>query len=244
MIDKKFEEIKDDICFRLINSEKYKEILEDLPHVEVLDLSAIYYYKKAEGYKEGAIIDITNEDMKMWDISIEELDKLARENTVRLLPPVFQTIEQVIDDIANEEGLTSPIEGGQKERMYVLTNREKYYGGGCFLYQGVMEKIAQQLGTDFFLIPSSTHENIIMPEIGQVTAIKLLDLVADMNARFLEEDEVLSNAIYRYDEKRKELDMVTLAGRKTDMGDVVLKKTDKKEDQILDEGHIAERKRR
>lgn len=241
MINKKFEEIKNDICFRLINSDAYKEVLESLPHVEVLDLSAIFYYKMGEGFKEGAIVDITNEDVKAWDISIEELDKLARENTVRLLPSVFQTIEQVIDDIAKEESLPSPIEEEPKERMYVLTNEEKYFGGGCFLYPEVLEEISQKLNMDFFVLPSSTHENIIMPEIGDVNAENLSKMVEEMNEQFLEEDEILSDEVYKYDKEAKTLSMTGANNKKIDMSNMVAKPL---EERISDETRIAEGKRR
>jgi len=241
MINKNFEEIKDDICFRLINSAANKEMLENLSHVEVFDLSTIFYYKTGEGFKEGATVDITNDDMRGWGISVEELEQLARGNTARLLPPEFMTIEQVISDIATEESLPSPMEGQPKEKMYVLTNEEKYFGANYFLSAEVMEKVGEELGVDFFIIPSSIHENIIMPEGANVTADNLRSLVADMNETFLEPEEVLSNEVYRYDRKTKELQMTDASERKIDMGSNASKQAEEK---IADKTHSVEAKRR
>ena len=202
---KDFETIKDAICFSLVNRETNQEVLSEHPHIDVLDLAMLFYYKRAEGFKKGATIDIVERDLKSWGITLEELYKVAYENTVKLLPSVFQTIERVIDDIAKEERLPSPCKGEPKERMYVLTNVEKYLGAGTILYPGVLRQVYEHLGVGFFVLPSSTHEVIIMPDVGSVNALNLQSLVADMNKHYLEADEVLSNSVYRYDVKADEL---------------------------------------
>ena len=202
---KDFTKIKDAICFSLVNRETKQEVLSGHPHIEVLDLAMLFYYKRAEGYKEGATITICERDRKKWGITLEKLHEVALVNTINLLPSVFQTIEQIIDDIAKEENLPSPCEKETKERMYVLTNEEKYLGAGTILYPGVLRKVYERLGVEFFVLPSSTHEVIIMPDIGSVNAPNLQSLVADMNKHFLEADEVLSNSVYRYDAEADEL---------------------------------------
>ena len=200
-----FETLRNDICHCLINYEDNKERLELVPNVRVLDLAVIFYYKSGHGFNKGAIIHISNNDLKRWNISVEQLYKVAKKNTVKLLPLAFQTIERAIDDIAKEENLPSPCEGEPKERMYVLTNEEKYLGANTILYPETMEVVYQRLGADFFILPASMHEVIIMPDVGNVIASKLQSLVVDMNKHFLEEDEVLSNSVYRYDTKAKKI---------------------------------------
>ena len=202
---KDFETIKNAICFSLVNRETNQEVLKEHPHIEVLDLAMLFYYKRDEGFKKGATTVIGKRDLKAWGITLKELYEAAYENTVKLLPSVFQTIEKVIDDIAKEEQLPSPCNEEPKERMYVLTNVEKYLGAGTILYPSVLRQVYEHLGVGFFVLPSSTHEVIIMPDVGSVNAPHLQSLVADMNKHFLEADEVLSNSVYRYDVKADEL---------------------------------------
>lgn len=205
---KYFEKIKNAICFSLINREANQEMLNKHPHIEVLDLAMLFYYKRDEGFKEDATTTICERDQKRWGVTIETLREVAYENTIKLLPSVFQTIEQVIGDIAKEEDLPAVCEEEPKERMYVLTNKEKYLGAGTIFYPDILKKIHMRLGVDFFVIPSSIHEVIIMPNVGSVTAPNLQSLVVEMNEQFLEDDEVLSNNIYHYDTEADELVMM------------------------------------
>jgi len=205
---KDFKKIKNKICYRLVNYEANKEVLLEYAHVKVLDLAILFYYKQEEGLKEGAIRIISARDCQKWDVSVEELYKVAKENSVELLPSIFQTIEQVIGDIANEENLSFTCDEEPRERMYVLTNEEKYFGAGCFLYPQMLENIAKRLKGEFFILPSSIHECIIMPDVGSVTASNLKSLVAEMNEQFLEPGEMLSNCVYHYDCEKSELALV------------------------------------
>lgn len=205
---KDFEKIKDKICFSLINREANQEMLKEHPYIEVLDLAMLFYYKRAEGFKEGATTIICERDREGWGVTLDKLREIAYENTIKLLPPVFQTIEQVIGDIAKEEDLPAICEEEPKERMYVLTNEEKYLGAGTIFYPDILKKIHMRLGVNYFVIPSSIHEVIIMPNVGSVTAANLQSLVVEMNEQFLEAAEVLSNNIYHYDSESDELVMV------------------------------------
>ena len=200
-----FKKIKNAICFSVINRKTNEEVLKELPHIEVLDLAILFYYKRDKGFEKGAISIIRNEDVKRWGIALEELHQVATENTQRLLPSIFQTIEKVMEKIAKEENLPSPCDEEPRERMYVLTNEEKYLGAGTILYPSVLQKIYKRLGVGFFVIPSSTHEVIIMQDTGSVTAENLQSLVVDMNKHFLDAEEVLSDNIYRYDIEKGEL---------------------------------------
>jgi len=205
---KDFKEIKDAICFSLVNREADKEVLRKYPYIEVLDLAMLFYYKCDKGFKKGAITIISERNRKKWGVSLEQLREVAIENTIRLLPPIFQTIEQMIDGIAEEENLLIEHEEEPLERMYVLTNEEKYLGAGTILYPEVLSKVHAQVKADFFIIPSSLHEVIIMLDVGNVMLSNLENLVAEMNEQFLEADEVLSNNIYRYDSEADELIMM------------------------------------
>ena len=202
---KDFAKIKDAICFSLVNRETNQEMLKEHPHVEVLDLAMLFYCKHDKGFKEGATTIIRERDRKRWGVTLEKLREVAMENTPKLLLPVFQTIEQVIDDIAKEEKLPTICEEEPKERMYVLTNKEKYLGAGTFLYPDILKEVHKKLQTVFFVLPSSIHECIIMPDVGSVTAQSLRSLVTEMNEQFLDAGEVLSNQVYRYDDAANRL---------------------------------------
>jgi hypothetical protein len=204
---KNFAKIKNEICFRLVNRETNCKVLKAHPHIEVLDLAVLFYYKDSGSSNEEMITIICHKFMKQWQVSVDELYELAKENTEKLLPPVFQTIEQVMGGIADEENLLFTSEEEPQERMYVMTNRDKYFGAGCCLYPGLLEEVYHKLKVEFFVLPSSIHEIIIMPDVGGVSADNLQSLVIEMNQQFLLDDEVLSNHVYRYNSKSKALSL-------------------------------------
>ena len=204
---KEFEKIKDQICFRVINRAANQEMLAKHPHKLVLDWAMIFYYKKDEGFKEGATILIREEDRKSWGVSTEQLYEIAKANSVKILPSTFRTIEQIIGDIAREENLPLVCDDEPKEQMYVITNEERYFGAGCVLYPEVLDKIYRKLKTAFFVLPSSIHECIIMPDTGTANAKNLSSLVTEMNEQFLELDEILSSKVYHFAGEGAELVM-------------------------------------
>lgn len=53
-----FEKVKDRICFRLINKEKNKELLEMAPFIPILDLAACFYYACEEGGVINGVIPV------------------------------------------------------------------------------------------------------------------------------------------------------------------------------------------
>lgn len=89
--------------------------------------------------------------------------------------------------------------------MYVLTNSYKLYGASCILYPGLLQQIAEQLGTDLLILPSSIHEVIILPAVSSSHHAGFRDMVAEINQTELAVDEVLSSRIYHYSRSKKAL---------------------------------------
>ena len=46
---------------------------------------------------------------------------------------------------------------------YVLSNKLRNYGAACIAYPHVLEMIGGILGTDYYVLPSSVHEVVIVP---------------------------------------------------------------------------------
>ena len=101
-----YENVKDSIVYRLINTEMNRELLDDLPHMEFLDLSVVFCCLVMEEEENPAFIWIHNIHMKLWDVTVEELYRAASENTQRLEKPELMNIEEVLYDVLPEEGFS------------------------------------------------------------------------------------------------------------------------------------------
>ena len=85
--------------------------------------------------------------------------------------------------------------------LLVLTNSRRYLGAACILYRGVLERFAKKLGENLYILPSSVHEVILLPETKVNSSKNLLRMVMEVNRTQLAPEEVLSDTVYYYDRK-------------------------------------------
>ena len=193
------------ICYQLINLEKNRALLETMPHREFLDLALVYYYR-TEYPLHSAHLMIRSEHIECWGISEEVLHETAEKNTRKVLPCHFMSIGQVIAGISGDEEVERMAENCRSdEGMYVLTNEEKYLGAVCIVYPGVLKRIADTFCGSFFILPSSIHECIIVPELEEDYEKELQDLVCEVNRVYVSEEEVLSDSVYYYEREKERL---------------------------------------
>ena len=165
-----YENVKDSIVYRLINTEMNRELLDDLPHMEFLDLSVVFCCLVMEEEDNPAFIWIHNIHMKLWDVTVEELYWAASENTQRLEKPELMNIEEILYDVLPEEGFSlNENDRSMEEKtagnndaastvpVYVLSSRKRLQGAACMLYPDLLRKIADRMDSSYYIIPSSIH---------------------------------------------------------------------------------------
>ena len=59
--------------------------------------------------------------------------------------------------------------------------------------------MADVLNTSFYILPSSIHETILVPDSGQYTPHELQEIVKSANRTVVERKEFLSDSVYYYD---------------------------------------------
>ena len=163
---------KNKLGIKVIKTEKNRELLEEIPHLDVLDLSLTFYVILDRQCEGSATMQITNEYMRQWNLETEELYEMAMRSAVRLLPAEFCSLPDMIRRITGIE--VEAIRGMQREcQMYVLTNSSKIQGAACMFYPHVLEMIGEILKEDFYILPSSIHEVIILPKSREIAKEEL-----------------------------------------------------------------------
>lgn len=198
-----FECARDRIYCRIINYELNSERLGEIPHKRFLDLAITYYYQVEETILKDATITITNSHFKLWDITIETLHEAAWKNTLNQLPACLQSMEEALREMLSEEekeelpdihdSQSSPVP------MYLLSNTSRCMGAICMMYPSTLKEAAAHLQSNLFILPSSIHECILVPESHSFPKEELEDMVININSTQLEPQEVLSNHVYYYD---------------------------------------------
>lgn len=194
-----YEDVEEKITYRLVNRRANRELLESVPYIPYLDL-AIVFYVLLEATDNGTVtMLVRREHMEQWKVSKEELYRKARENTPRLLPYEFQTMRAVLEDLTGG----CPVE--ERDILFVLTNRVRSFGAAVILYPGRLEQIGRLLEENFYVLPSSIHEVILLPESDAPDRDYLEDMVTEINATQVEAEEVLSDNVYYYDRESRTL---------------------------------------
>ena len=196
-----FERVRDRICCRLIGRERNEALLEEIPYIEFLDLAVCFYYAYRGGLGDG-MIQINNSHMEMWGSNMMELLALLKRNTPRLFPWACCGIEEVLTETAcgDDADFRHILDALCEEvPMKILSNERRIQGAVCMLYPGVLKEMADRIGGDFFIIPSSVHEVILLPDTDKGLNEALKQLIWEVNRTKVAPEEVLSDALYRYD---------------------------------------------
>ncbi len=72
-------------------------------------------------------------------------------------------------------------------------------GAGILAIPCLLEKIREKIG-DCYIIPSSVHEIIAVPESAPVPAEELREMIVSVNKTCLLPEDILSNRLYKLDE--------------------------------------------
>lgn len=206
-----YKEIKDRVVFKLVHYSKNQELLSRVPNVDILDLSIIFYVLLDVGKNGMATILISNEHMEKWGIKKEELFLTALQNVKTLLPAEFFTMRHAIEEVLEStkddeaENLLNKMQKEKKEVMYILTNSIRSYGAACMAYPHVLEMIGDMLREDFYILPCSVHEVIIVPESKGLKPEEMDEMIMEINETQVEPEEVLSDHAYFYQREGKQL---------------------------------------
>ena len=200
-----YENIRKNVVYRLVNTESNRDLLEDIPHLEFLDLSIIFRCTVAQEDIGPASILIHNVHMKLWDITIQELYQDAVMNTPRLEEYEIKSMTEVMREIMTEENSDGSDQDACMEEfsdsmpLYVLSNKNRIEGAGCMLYPDLMKDFSDTIGSSFYIIPSSVHECLLLPPKEDVQGGEIRNMIKEINDTQISIEERLSYSLYYYD---------------------------------------------
>ena len=194
---KDYSQVKD-LFIRVSDAKENEGVLKNAPHKEV-DGLAVSYHIAIEGMQ--ASTPVTYQMMEMYGVTAEQLHADALESTQKLYPVKYASMAEVMQQMMGIEpdmaaDMMPPMEGPQ---LMVLTNTQGMHGAGALFYPDQLETIAQQMGTDFFVLPSSVHEVLILPDDGSQDLDSLQFMVREINRTEVAPEDRLSDFVYHYD---------------------------------------------
>lgn len=223
-----YEKVKNRLVLRLIHGERNKELLKNLPHQKYMDLAIVCHcIVESEEIGFGSIL-IHKSHMVNWNIDEETLFHDAFRNSPRIEPyqimkmsdmvklifknMVEEQVNDFYDDNARKEELVREMLENMSTNMvnwdipmFVLTNANRYYGAACIVYPEVLEKIGQLFQDDYYVLPSSVHEIILLAKRENMDFYSLNEMVREINQTQVAREEWLSDHTYLYQRKNRKL---------------------------------------
>lgn len=205
---KHFDTIKDKIVYKVVNYRSNEKLLEQVPHKRILDLAVVFYCLLDNEYGRSATALIYNNNLKNWNVTIDDVYKAALKNTPDLLHSKISSMAALFEKCGvNVDGEEVDLKDYVPSDMYVLTNESKLNGAACILYENVLYDFAQKLGADLYILPSSVHEVILLPKLSMIEKDELVNMVKEVNTEGVAADEVLSDHVYEYNRTERLITM-------------------------------------
>lgn len=205
---KHFDTIKDKIVYKVVNYRSNEKLLEQVPHKRILDLAVVFYCLLDNEYGRSATALIYNNNLKNWNVTIDDVYKAALKNTLDLLHSKISSMAALFEKCGvNVDGEEVDLKDYVPSDMYVLTNESKLNGAACILYENVLYDFAQKLGADLYILPSSVHEVILLPKLSMFEKDELVNMVKEVNTEGVAADEVLSDHVYEYNRTERLITM-------------------------------------
>lgn len=187
-----YSEVRGRLSMEMVETGRNAGGLRHIPHEEMEDLSVVCRIVVGLNRQSRDTVLVTNEMLNHYGITKDQLMSDARENAPKILPATVNSLSEV---------LGIPTDPGAQDVLYVASVEGMSHGAGVLAYPGFLDSAAEKLGGDFFILPSSIHEVLLMRDEGNITARELQNIISSVNREEVAPAERLSNHAYRYDSK-------------------------------------------
>ena len=202
-----YEAVKDHLFIRVSNIKDKKDIMERAPYTLKEDLMITYHIRIDTNDDSVASTIITNNMMEAYGVSFSQLHKDAMENSVKIFPPVVQPLSSMIESLS--QGFQNEERKDYNGEMLVITNETNVNGAAALFYPGIMDRISELIGGDYYILPSSIHECILLPVTRQPNYMELENMVKEVNTVMVPDEEQLGNRVYYCDSIKRTFELAS-----------------------------------
>lgn len=187
-----WEKIKGRVYPMMVRRRANGELLSRFVYRKYLDLAVIYYIPVGTEEQDGWVI-VDRQLFRKWDVREEEVYLQSVQNMEQdgyQLITIWEILREVSGIETEREGTESLI--------YVMTNERKIYGAAGILSEKILRSFADRVGSNYYLLPSSIHEMMVVPERPGITGRELSEMVRQVNEEQVRAEEQLSTTVYYY----------------------------------------------
>lgn len=198
-----FDKLKEKIVLKVINTERNKELLSEVPHLDMegLNLSVVFYVSLMMGEMSAGIL-IRNSHIKLWNVTEKELLSIAEKNTNRMHAYTIRSMNEVMKEIFFEQGTENFAEvlfPSDAPVMYVLTDQNNTFGASQMYLKTEIRKFAKMQDCDVYILPSSVHELLLLrADFPNLEPEYLKGMVCEVNSTEVSDEDFLCDGVFKY----------------------------------------------
>ena len=221
-MDFSYEKIKDRLRVRLFYERDNKELLKDSLSAPVgcgYVLAAYMELPMSSG--PTGMIRISRQMADHYGYDKAQLMKDALAGSVKNDQALLNWLdmEQIMRGRIPSENLLEKQELGElRFLMLILTNQDKHLGSSVLFYPDIQHRIGELVGGDYFVLPSSIHEVLILPDKGNMNTRDLVEMVKAVNESQVKREEQLGNRVMHYRADQDRLSVAEDLDREADKG--------------------------
>ncbi len=247
-----YEVMKEKLSIEVVSAETNADLLKNVPHENIEDMAAVYRFVLSSDSDGRSSILVTNEMLDKMGVTREQLKADALANAPEIRPVVIQGMNEVMMEMMGPDAFEAMgMPELPEEAMYVASVPDKTSGAGVLAYQDFMDQAADRIGGDFFVLPSSIHEILLVPDDGLKTADELRAMVQEVNATQVSPEDKLTDSVYHYDSKdhvfelaekfeARQLEKEAGLDEKSEEGHSVLKELKDKQKEAAAKPHVKD----
>lgn len=193
-----YKKVKSRLSMQIVSAERNAELLDNVPHERIEDMAVVYRVLVTQpGTGNGtATTLVTNAMLKKYGITDSQLKKDAMRIAPSIKPVKIRDMSETIDNFDLELAPDVSVENG---KIFVASVTDNSYGAAVIAYPNFLNTVAAMLRSDFFVLPTSIHEVIIIRDDGDMDADDLKNLVTAVNAAQIDPADQLTDNVYHYD---------------------------------------------
>ncbi len=198
-----YETVKEHLFIRVCDVKENEVYLSNVPNKETDGLAVSCHISVDDINGGQASTPVTNDMLEMYGVTADQLFTDAVQNSQRLFPASYNSLANVLMGIVSGGALDAemmpPMEPMDGPQLMVLTNNQSIHGAASIFYPGQLDAVGKDLGSDFFILPSSIHEVLLVPDDGNSDYRDLQMMVREINQSEVAPADRLSDHVYHYD---------------------------------------------
>ena len=196
------ENAADHLQAAVVNFESNKEWLKEVPHERMADLAVYSKWILDSGSGMVSSVTVTDSVLAHLQLTKEEALKIAKDNTAEesKFYSLDDTMRDMVRDCGGDEEFIEELIGDEHYHpLYVLSNETGIGGAAMIACPAILKHAKEELGEDFYILPSSTHEVLLLKKSDADDMEFLKEMVSEINETHVPLEDRLSDSIYEFD---------------------------------------------